>query len=509
MKNFFDWFNSDLRDKKKEWLIIGKGPSFSRRNEFDLSQYNIMALNHTVREIKTTLAHAIDFDVVENCVEEIKKNAEYLVMPLIPNVNNKPGNKTIHQLMEDHLFLKNMEGKILWYHLHLTDYRSDIWKDLISGQKQIDKYPIVPATYFSSEAAVNLLAMAGIKKMRTLGIDGGKSYSSTFDDLKDKTLLNNQQNSFDIQFASIAKTIMEKKLDYAPVYVEESPIRIFVGSQEEQMLSVKVLEYSIRKYCSMNVEVFPLFHSTIRYALPKDPKNKPRTPFSFQRFLIPQLKEFKGKGIYLDSDMQVFKDIKDLWTTPMENAEILSAYESSSTGRRPQFAVMLIDCEKLKWDINSIVKKLDSGEFTYEQLMYQMGEAKNIKPTLEKEWNSLEYFEEGKTCLLHYTDMDKQPWLFHHNPLAHVWFKELANAVNDGFISYDYIAKHILAGNVRPSIIYQVRKKKFDPLTMSAFARFFDSWFTPPHMKNEKTSRFKIRMNKVAANILIKLFSKK
>src|SRR5690606_29185021 len=127
-------------------------------------------------------------------------------------------------------------------------------------------------------------------------------------------------------------------------------------------------------------DVFPLFQSKTRIPMPKDPKNKPRTPFSFQRFLIPELKNFKGRAIYLDSDMQVFKDIKDLWTRPMDDCDVLSAFEASETGRRPQFAVMLMDCEKLKWSIQDIVARLDSGELNYEQLMYHMAMAKKVGP---------------------------------------------------------------------------------------------------------------------------------
>jgi len=37
-----------------------------------------------------------------------------------------------------------------------------------------------------------------------------------------------------------------------------SPIRVYVGSQEAQMLAVKVLEFSIRQYASLPVEVVPV-----------------------------------------------------------------------------------------------------------------------------------------------------------------------------------------------------------------------------------------------------------
>jgi hypothetical protein len=41
---------------EKPWLILGKGPTFSRRGEFDLNDFNTLALNHVVRERLAALA---------------------------------------------------------------------------------------------------------------------------------------------------------------------------------------------------------------------------------------------------------------------------------------------------------------------------------------------------------------------------------------------------------------------------------------------------------------------
>src|SRR5689334_22832572 len=133
-----------------------------------------------------------------------------------------------------------------------------------------------------------------------------------------------------------------------------TPIRVYVGSQEAQMLAVKVLEFSIRRQASLPVEVFPLHHTQIEFPLPKDVRNRPRTPFSFQRFYIPALAGFQGRAIYLDSDMQVFRDIRELWTLPFEGADLLAVREPGESGRRPQFSVMLLDCDALAWNLSDI-----------------------------------------------------------------------------------------------------------------------------------------------------------
>ena len=226
----------------------------------------------------------------------------------------------------------------------------------------------------------------------------------------------------------------------------ESPIRVYVGSEEAQELAVKVLEYSIRRRASMDVEVFPLHHARMEFPMPKDARNRPRTPFSFQRFNIPALKGYRGRAIYLDSDMQVFQDIKALWTLPFDGADLLAARERGGTGRKPQFSVMLLNCEELRWDITEIVARLDRGELTYETLMYEMAVARKVSAAISPEWNSLERYVEGETALLHYTDMPTQPWVSRDNPLGHLWVRDLIAATEAGFITRQYVEEQVHLG---------------------------------------------------------------
>ena len=90
MLDFFHWFEAKI-DKRRPWLILGKGPSFSKRAQFDLSGYYTLSLNHAVREQPVTVAHMIDYDVVDACGEAILNNAQTLVLPWIPHINNRPG----------------------------------------------------------------------------------------------------------------------------------------------------------------------------------------------------------------------------------------------------------------------------------------------------------------------------------------------------------------------------------------------------------------------------------
>jgi hypothetical protein len=249
------------------------------------------------------------------------------------------------------------------------------------------------------------------------------------------------------------------------------------------MVPVKVLEYSIRQRTEMAVEVFPLHHAGIEFPLPKDVRNRPRTPFSFQRFFIPQLAGYRGRAIYLDSDMQVFRDIRDLWSLPFDGADLLAAWELADSGRKPQFSVMLLNCETLRWDLNEMVAALDRGELTYETLMYEMKVARHLRAAIEPHWNSLERYEPGTTSLLHYTDMTRQPWVSRDNPLGHLWVRELIEAVDRGFVARDLVEAHVREGHLRPSLLYQLDHRVEATGELPAAARALDARFVPPYQR--------------------------
>jgi lipopolysaccharide biosynthesis glycosyltransferase len=262
----------------------------------------------------------------------------------------------------------------------------------------------------------------------------------------------------------------------------ESPIRVYVATTEAQMLSVKVLEYSIKKHASMTVHVYPMHEYEIKHAIPKDIKNKPRTPFSFQRFWIPELCAYEGHAIYLDSDMQVFSDIRKLWQIPMHGNQVQAVREPGEHGRRPQFSVMKIDCSKLDWDIRKIVNDLDHHELTYEELMYEMSIAPDIGVDIPQEWNSLERYDEGKTSLIHYTDMDTQPWISTANKWGYLWVRDLIEAIHGGYIDINYVKEHVEKGFIRPSLLYQIEKNIVDPYLLPRKILAKESGYSPPYM---------------------------
>jgi hypothetical protein len=277
-------------------------------------------------------------------------------------------------------------------------------------------------------------------------------------------------------------------ISYGP-YGYPVPARVFVGSDDQQMLGVKVLHYSIDKHSSMDVVVEPLDWRAM--PVPKDPKNRSRTGFSFCRFDIPRLCGFAGRGIYVDADMQVFTDITDLWTLPLEEADLLYALTHPSQGRTPQTSVMLINCEKLRWDVHEIIAGLDEERYSYKELMSDLclipkGRA---QPLIPYWWNSLEIYEPGRTSLIHYTDMHTQPWISHANKNGEVWYRTAAEAVRTGFISVAEVEEAVELGHISPRIfdwIGEPAPKNYAALEATWVAPFNRFW-TPKRPEGSVT----------------------
>lgn len=254
---------------------------------------------------------------------------------------------------------------------------------------------------------------------------------------------------------------------------ESGRARVFVGADRSQLLAVKVLEHSIRRHASMPVEVIPMVDLPV--PRPADPRNSQRTGFSFSRFCIPALADYRGRAAYMDADMLVFGDIKELWEIPFEGAKVIiqqevkhaeatTKKEGAPKERKKQCAVMLLDCSRLDWKVESIVAGMDAGRYDYERLMFDLCilEDKDIKYGVPFEWNSLEHFD-AETRLLHYTDMLTQPWTSTRNPLGDHWYREVRRMLRDGSLSLQDIRQEIDLGYFRPSLTRDLRWRHLLP----------------------------------------------
>jgi hypothetical protein len=453
-----DWIRSTTFDAKP-WLLLGKGPTFSRRGEFPLDDFNLIGLNNVVTEQKVDVAHIIDIDVVEKCADALRESSRFLVMARRPHVRFRPGERRLEDYFDELPVLRKLdeEGRLVWYNA--------------ATSPPVDGSPEIGIRFFSSEAAMNILGEMGVKKVRTLGIDGGTQYGTEFKDLPE---LQNSLPSFDAQFRELEDIVAKWGIDYDPLI---EPMRVFCGCDESQIVAARVLEHSIRKHASRPVRFYPMID--VPTPVPKDPTNRGRTGFSFSRFHIPKLAGYKGRGLYVDADMQVFADLAELWEIPFDGAKVMCTRQDDppeqwkdSSWFHPgrQLSVMLLDCERLDWDIDDIVGGLDEGRYTYEQLMFELAvvEPNEINDNIPPEWNHLEHYEPGKTKLLHYTVVPTQPWKNDKSPLKTLWEPEFKEARAAGVVRADEALRLARRGHIKPSLALPPGKLVATAFTIAA-----------------------------------------
>src|SRR5205085_10362452 len=196
-----EWFRQ-ATFADRPWLILGKGPTFDRRDRFDLTAFNTLALNHVVGVVPVDVAHIVDIGVIGDCADQLLDNCRWLVMPRHPNVANVRHPRLLEDHFDEHPVLRELDrqGRLVWYNL--------------LGSRPEGSSPVIPVRYFSSEAALAILARMGARTVRSLGVDGGRSYSHAFGHLDATTRLANGYQAFDIQFDQMQAIVEQYGLDY-------------------------------------------------------------------------------------------------------------------------------------------------------------------------------------------------------------------------------------------------------------------------------------------------------
>ncbi len=246
------------------------------------------------------------------------------------------------------------------------------------------------------------------------------------------------------------------------------PIRIFVGSGDASLLERKTLVYSLRKHTRRPLEIWT-YNGTRRVVENEAGETRNCAPwldiphrgfvteFSLFRYIIPELCGQQGKAIYLDSDMICLADIGTLFDTPLDGAAFAArpnAYPEIAP-ERWALSVLVIDCARCRFDLPAIFGHIRAGRFTYPEFA-QLG--RRTRPYLQYQiqplpdhWNSFDKHDES-TRLIHYTDLDRQPWKFRYHAYGDLWFRYYNDAIAAGLITAADVAHSVDKGYVRTDI---------------------------------------------------------
>jgi lipopolysaccharide biosynthesis glycosyltransferase len=163
-------------------------------------------------------------------------------------------------------------------------------------------------------------------------------------------------------------------------------LRVFIGFDPRQPIAYNVLQHSIVRHASVPVSITPL----ILKQLPL--KRRGLTEFTYSRFLVPFLCDYEGPAVFMDADIVVKSDIKELFLSADGSAvQVMKA--------QPKFewaSVMLFN--------NSKCRALTPEFIEAEQDIFSLDWAQGDVGEFPDEWNHCVGYQKPKQAsLYHYT----------------------------------------------------------------------------------------------------------
>jgi len=113
-------------------------------------------------------------------------------------------------------------------------------------------------------------------------------------------------------------------------------LNVFIGADSRQPLAYNVLQYSIVSRSSQPVAITPLIIDQLPIT------RRGLTEFTYSRFLVPWLCDFKGTALFLDADMVVDGDIAELFECASPAAGAVQVAKDQPAFEWP--SAMLFNC---------------------------------------------------------------------------------------------------------------------------------------------------------------------
>lgn len=128
-------------------------------------------------------------------------------------------------------------------------------------------------------------------------------------------------------------------------------LRIFIGYDVRQPVAYNVLQHSIISRESSPVSITPLMINQLPIT------RTGLTQFTYSRFLVPYLCDFKGWALFLDADMLVNTDISELFDFCDERYAVMLVQNKL---RFEWSSLMLFNCERCKVLTPDFVQQSDA-----------------------------------------------------------------------------------------------------------------------------------------------------
>jgi len=205
-------------------------------------------------------------------------------------------------------------------------------------------------------------------------------------------------------------------------------INVFIGYDSKEKVAFNVLAYSILRNSTKPVSITPVYLPNLRDDFVRERNSLSSTEFSFSRFIVPHLMNYKGWALFMDCDMLMTEDISKLWRLrddkyavqlckhdyePEEDKKFLGQVQTKYE-KKNWSSFMLMNCKKC----NELTPDYVNSATGLQLHQFKWLESEDLIGDLPLEWNWLVdepgYNTKSKVNNIHFTKGGR-------------WFKEYAN----------------------------------------------------------------------------------
>lgn len=197
-------------------------------------------------------------------------------------------------------------------------------------------------------------------------------------------------------------------------------INIFIGFDNKERAAYNTLSWSLIKNSTKPLAITPIALNNIQDDFIRERNAISSTEFSFSRFMIPHLMNYKGWALFMDCDMLTVSDISKLWDlrddkyaiqvckhdyTPKSEKKFLGQIQTKYE-KKNWSSFMLMNCEKC-WNLTPEYVNMASGLQLHQFKWLDTDSAIGEIP-LEWNWLAGEYEFKRDVHNIHYTEGG--PW---------------------------------------------------------------------------------------------------
>ena len=219
-------------------------------------------------------------------------------------------------------------------------------------------------------------------------------------------------------------------------------IKIFIGFDHKEIVAYNVLQHSINIRATEPISITPININHLKNIFTRERNSLQSTEFSFSRFLVPHLCNYEGWAIFMDCDMMVVDDIKNLWNLrdnkyavmcvkhqhkPKEDIKFLNQVQTQYE-KKNWSSVMLLNsskCKSLTLDYVNNASGLDLHRFKWLESEELIGE-------IPSKWNHLVDYNDNqdisKISNLHWTEGGPYFKNYKNCGYSQYWLNEFKNA---------------------------------------------------------------------------------